>query len=61
MFVDFRDQPPPPRWEPKPGRKPLTPKQRRVVEGIAILNIVMLVCGPLAGATVFRAIPALFR
>jgi len=61
MFVDFRDQPPPPRWEPKPRRPPLTARQRRAVELIALLNLVMLVCGPLAGATLFQAIPALFR
>ncbi|GAA0668856.1 hypothetical protein FHT00_000370 [Sphingomonas insulae] len=61
MFVDFRDQPPPPRWEPKRRRPPLTARQRNVVGTIAIFNLVMLVCGPLAGATLFQAIPALFR
>jgi len=61
MFMDFRDQPPPPRWEPKPRRPRLTPRQRRVVEGIIGFNMLMLLCGPLAGATLFGAIAALFR
>ncbi len=61
MFMDFRDQPPPPRWEPKPRRPPLTTRERKAVKTILLFNVVMLVCGPLAGATLFQAIPALFR
>ncbi|USU09915.1 hypothetical protein NF700_06535 [Sphingomonadaceae bacterium OTU29MARTA1] len=61
MFMDFRDQPPPPRWEPRPGRRRLTPRERKAVEAILLFNAVMLVCGPLAGATLLQAIPALFR
>lgn len=61
MFMDFRDQPPPPRWEPKPRRPPLSPRERKAVKTILLFNVAMLVCGPLAGATLFQAIPALFR
>lgn len=61
MFMDFRDQPPPPRWEPSPRRPALTPRERKAVTAILLFNMVMLVCSPLAGATLFQAIPALFR
>ena len=61
MFMDFRDQLPPPRWEPKPARPPLTTGQRKAIEIIIAFNLLMLLCGPLAGATLFDAIAALFR
>ncbi|MCU6455021.1 hypothetical protein LPN01_13120 [Sphingomonas sp. A2-49] len=64
MFVDFRNQFPPPPWQPEPEparRPPLTPRQRKAVEAIAAFNIVMLLCAPLAGATVLQGVAAVFR
>lgn len=63
MFVDFTDPVPPPRWEPKPDPSParLTRRQRKVVEAIVGFNAVMLLCAPLAGATVIEGFVALFR
>ena len=64
MFVDFRHQFPPPPWQPEPEpvrRPPLTPRQRRTVKAIALFNIAMLLCAPLAGATVLEGIAALLR
>ena len=61
MFVDFRDQMPPPRWDPKPTPRRLTPRQRKTMEVIVGFNIVMLLVAPLGGATILQAIAALLR
>lgn len=61
MFVDFRDQPPPPRWDPARTPRGLTPRQRRTMEAIVGFNIVMLLVAPLGGATILQAISALLR
>lgn len=62
MFMDFRDQPPPPRWEPKPaGRPPLSRRERRAIGWIIGFNVLMLLCAPLAGATLFEGLAALLR
>lgn len=61
MFMDFRDQLPPPPWEPRPRRRTLTPRQRRTVELIVFFNVAMLLCAPLAGATVVEGVIALLR
>jgi hypothetical protein len=61
MFVDFRDQVPPPRWEPKPPPRHLTPRQCRTVEVVVGFNLVMLLVAPLGGATILQAIGALLR
>jgi len=61
MFVDFRDQPPPPPWRPaRPDPPRLTGRQQRVLGWMIGLNLVMLVLGPFAGATVIDAAVALF-
>ena len=61
MFVDFRDQPPPPRWEPKPPPRRRTPRQRKTMEIVVGVNIVLLLIAPLGGATILQAIGALLR
>jgi len=61
MFVDFRDQVPPPRWEPKRPPRRLTPRQRRTMEVVVGFNLVMLLVAPLGGATILQAIGALLR
>jgi len=62
MFVDFRDQVPPPRWEPKPPpSRRLTPRQRKTMEVVVGFNLVMLLVAPLGGATILQAIGALLR
>jgi hypothetical protein len=61
MFVDFRDQMPPPRWDPEPTPRRLTPRQRRTMELVVGFNIVMLLVAPLGGATILQAITALLR
>ena len=63
MFVDFRDQPPPPRWEPKPVRKTpqLSKRQQHTLAAIIGINMLLLLIAPIGGATVIQAIVALFR
>ncbi|EZP54650.1 MULTISPECIES: hypothetical protein [Sphingomonas] len=61
MFVDFREVPPPPRWEPEPARRRFTPRQRKTMEIVVGVNLVMLVFAPLGGATLVQAIVALWR
>lgn len=61
MFVDFEQGwPPPERREPDPA-----PRQNKRSETVAAwiigFNLVMLLVGPLAGATIFDAIVALFK
>lgn len=53
MFVDFRDTPAPPPWQPPPR---LTERQQRVVAGVIGLNLFLLLVAPIGGATLFAAI-----
>jgi hypothetical protein len=61
MFVDFENRwSPPERREPEPCPRPN--KRRETVAAWVIgFNLVMLVVGPLAGATLFDAVAALFK
>ncbi|AXJ94702.1 MULTISPECIES: hypothetical protein [unclassified Sphingomonas] len=63
MFVDFRDQPPPPPWRPKPVQKgpQLTRRQQDTLAAIIGVNMLLLLIAPIGGATVIQAIVALFR
>ncbi len=61
MFVDFRNEwTPPERPEPKPA-----PRQNKRAESVAAwvigFNLLMLLVGPLAGATLFDVVVALFK
>ena len=62
MYVDFRDD-----WPPLDPLKPERPKrclskrQETVVLCIVGFNLLMLVVGPLAGATLFEAVIATLR
>lgn len=61
MFVDFHNQWLPP--EP-PAPKPVPPRNTRAesIAGWVIgFNLLMLLVGPLAGATLFDAVIALFK
>lgn len=59
MFVDFRDQPPPPPWRPERPRPRLTPRQERRLARIVLLNLLLLLVGPLAGSSVVAGVAAL--
>jgi hypothetical protein len=52
MFMDFRGDWPP-QWEPTPPEPPrrLSKQGQRVVGGLVGFNILLLLFGPIAGAT----------
>lgn len=61
MFVDFQNGwPPPERWEAEPAPPPDT-RKHTLAAWIIGFNLVMLLVGPLAGATLFDAAIAAFR
>jgi hypothetical protein len=59
MFVDFRDQPPPPPWRPEPARPRLTARQERRLARLVLFNLLLLLVGPLAGSSVVAGVAAL--
>ena len=64
MFVDLRDQPPPPSWEPRRPAAPrprLTARQEKTLAAIIALNVVLLIVAPIGGATLIGALALLFR
>ncbi|WP_174287113.1 hypothetical protein [Sphingomonas bacterium] len=62
MFVDFNNAwPPPEPWQPKRPPRRVTKRQERMIGWIVGLNLLMLLVGPFAGATIFDAIFALVR
>jgi hypothetical protein len=62
MFMDFRDQPPPPPWQPKqPDRRPtLNVRQQKMLAIVAAINILLLLVAPIGGATLISALIAWF-
>lgn len=61
MFVDFKDQPPPPPWQP-PRRTPrLSQREQDVLGGIIGFNLLLLLLAPIGGATLISALWALVR
>jgi hypothetical protein len=62
MFVDFQNGwPPPDPWEPKPAPPRMSKRAETLTTWIIGFNLVMLLVGPFAGATVFDAVMALFH
>ena len=61
MFVDNRDWPPPPPWQPNRPVRRLNAKQARVMRNIVVFNLLMLSFGPLAGVTLLDAVAAALR
>ena len=62
MFLDLRDQwPPPEPWKPERPRRKLTKREETAIAWIVCVNLLMLLFGPIAGATLFDAVAALFR
>lgn len=62
MFVDFREPwPPPEPWQPKPPPPRISRRGESVLAWILGFNLLMLLLGPLAGATVIDAVIALIR
>lgn len=62
MFVEFQDGwPPPEPWEPKPAGPRMSKRAERLTTWIIGFNLVMLLVGPLAGATVFDAVLAMLH
>ena len=62
MFASFQDDPPPPRWEPSPERRPnLSPREGRVLAWLVGGNMLVLLFAPLAGASLVQAVIALLR
>jgi hypothetical protein len=61
MFVDFENKwSPPERGEPRPAPRPAK-RAETITAWIIGFNLLMLLVGPLCGATVFDAVVALFR
>jgi hypothetical protein len=57
MFMDFRDQTPPPRWEPPAAPKPrLTRRQEKTLGWLVGLNLILLLVAPIAGASIITAL-----
>jgi len=57
MFMDFRDQPPPPPWRPQPRPARLTRQQEKRLGMVLLVNIVLLFgAAPLAGSSVVAAL-----
>lgn len=56
MFLDLQNAwPPPEPWRPE--RKPrITRRQQRAIGWIVMFNLLMLLLGPLAGATLFDVV-----
>lgn len=62
MFVDFRDQPPPPPWQPAPSHKPrLTPREESTLARVIGINLALLIVAPIGGATLFEFAVMLLR
>ena len=62
MLVDFQNGwPPPEPWEPKPAPKRMSKRAETLTTWIVGFNLVMLVLGPLAGATLFDVLRVLWR
>lgn len=61
MFVDFRDQPPPPPWRPQRPKPRLTARQEKTLAAIIAFNVLLLLGPPIGGATLFGALTLLFR
>ncbi len=62
MFMDFRDQPPPPPWQPKqPDRRPtLNAGQQKALAIVVAINLLLLLVAPIGGATLISALIAWF-
>ncbi|MBB3996842.1 hypothetical protein [Aureimonas pseudogalii] len=62
MYVDFRnDGPPPEPWKPERPKARLTGRQEKLLVWIVCFNLLMLFLGPLAGVTLLDAVIAYFR
>jgi len=61
MFVDFRDQPPPPPWQPRRPTPRLTARQEKTLATIIGVNVLLLLVAPIGGATLFGAVALLLR
>ena len=66
MFMDFRDQPPPPRWEPRPlpqgqPATKLTERQAKALGWIVLLNVLLLIIAPIGGASIISALATLLQ
>ncbi len=62
MFVDFNNAfPPPEPWKPERPASRVTKRQERTIGWIIGLNLVLLLVGPFAGATIFDAVMALLK
>mgnify|MGYP000237463842 CR=1 FL=1 len=59
---DFRDQPPPPPWQPKqPDRRPaLNVRQQKTLAIVVAINLLLLLVAPIGGATLISALIAWF-
>lgn len=61
MFLDLKNLGPLPEpWRPTP-RPRLTPSRERMVRRLIAFNLVLLLVGPLAGASILEAALYLFR
>ncbi len=62
MFVDFDNAwPRPEPWQPPRPAPRVTKRQERAIGWIVGVNLILLLVGPLAGATIFDAVIALMR
>jgi hypothetical protein len=61
MFVDFRDQFPPPPWQPRPPGRRITRRQERLIGAIVLANMALLLLAPVAGGTIIAGLLAILR
>jgi hypothetical protein len=52
MFMDFREDWPPPSWEPAPRQPRLSERGQAVMGGLVGLNLLLVLVAPLAGSSV---------
>lgn len=57
MFMDFRDEPAPMPWQPKPGPTRLSRRQEKRLGMMLLANVVLLFgAAPLAGSSIVAAL-----
>ncbi len=59
MFFDWKQEPPPPPWQPEPQKRRVTKRDETVLFWIVGINLLLVLLSPFAGASVIQAVAAL--